>query len=511
MSATPVHHTAVTDEPWDGPAAETAMPNDAATLRYCHAWYEAGADQDKKSTWKFPHAKTKGGPANLAACRNGLARRSGADIPDADRAGVKAHLQAHLDDGQKKDTHMRHGGLVTATSLDELREHRSAMTAKGIRSRHRQHSQFELRAAANGTGGTAYSFHGYAAVFDTPFEMWDAWGDPYFEVLAGGSCTRTLNNAADVQFLIGHDESSMPLARTKSGTMTLSADTHGLEVVVPALDMRNPMVQALASAMERGDMDEMSIGFVATQQMWSADWMQRTISEINLHRGDVSMVCWAANPAANGASMTALPVGEAAARVAGAGRESRMPTAPYSAKPGEGNECPQCHSMNDGDAAYCDQCGTAVRPTGASAADEDESQRCGCGNWNATDAKFCDQCGTNLASDQDADNGGSGNGATEAPSMYGWAQDRPGAEQRASADLGLTGDLDDGYAASAPDYNAAEHGPGSPVCPSCGAAGGLDARFCDQCGAGLYDNDQLIADPLSWAAQMRVRVLTLRG
>lgn len=78
------------------------MPNDKATLHYCHAWEAAGAD-DKKSDFKFPHAKTEGGPANLAACRNGLARLDSASIPDGDRDGVKAHLQAHLDDGDKSD------------------------------------------------------------------------------------------------------------------------------------------------------------------------------------------------------------------------------------------------------------------------------------------------------------------------------------------------------------------------------------------------------------------------
>lgn len=399
-----------------------------------------------------------------------------------------------------------------ATPVDVLREHRSAMAMKGTRSRHTQarpRAEFDFRARPDGTGGTVYSFHGYAAAFDAGFEMWDAWGDPYTEELAAGSCNRTLANGCDTQFLIGHNEASIPLARTKSGTMTLASDSHGLEVIVPSLDGRSPIVQSLASAMERGDMDEMSIGFIATQQQWSQDWMTRRITEINLNRGDVSMVCWAANPAANGASMVALPLSEAASR-GPVGRERRTPTAPYSAKPGEGNECPQCHSLNAGTAAYCDQCGTAVRSDGSGAAEENLTQRCSCGTWNADDAKFCAQCGTNIASDLDADNGGSGNGV-EAVDSYGWSQQNPEAEQRASADLGLTGDMETGYSADgAPDYDASQHGPGSPVCPGCGAANSLDSKFCDQCGSGLYDNDALIADPLSWAMQARTRVLALR-
>jgi ATP-dependent protease ClpP protease subunit len=114
MPAIAVHHTATVDEPWDGPAAVAAMPNDDAVLRYCHAWQtQEAADEkhvegdddadDQKGSYKFPHAKTKGGPANIPACRNGLARLAGANIPDADRDGVKAHLQAHIDDFEKKN------------------------------------------------------------------------------------------------------------------------------------------------------------------------------------------------------------------------------------------------------------------------------------------------------------------------------------------------------------------------------------------------------------------------
>lgn len=98
-TASRVHHTDTVDTAWDGPAAVAAMPNDERVLRYCHAWYDADGDPDAKSTYKFPHHKTEGGPANLAACRNGLARLSSADIPDGDRDGVAAHLRAHLHDG----------------------------------------------------------------------------------------------------------------------------------------------------------------------------------------------------------------------------------------------------------------------------------------------------------------------------------------------------------------------------------------------------------------------------
>lgn len=107
MPAVSVHHTDTTDEPWDGPAAVAAMPAEKAVLTYCHAWYSADGDRDEKSSYKFPHAREEGGPANLPACRNGLARLDSADIPDGDRDGVRKHLQAHLDDAKDDDTEDR--------------------------------------------------------------------------------------------------------------------------------------------------------------------------------------------------------------------------------------------------------------------------------------------------------------------------------------------------------------------------------------------------------------------
>ena len=121
-TASAVHHTATVDEPWDGPAAVAAMPNDAATLRYCHAWRDADGETDLKSTYKMPHHKTKGGPANLAACRNGLARLSSADIPDSEREGVRAHLQAHLDDASDAEDKMNRRPQTRAERTTAARE-----------------------------------------------------------------------------------------------------------------------------------------------------------------------------------------------------------------------------------------------------------------------------------------------------------------------------------------------------------------------------------------------------
>ena len=59
----------------------------------------------------------------------------------------------------------------------------------------------------------------------------------------------------------------------------------------------------------------MSFGFRVTRQDWSTDWTERSIAEVDLHKGDVSIVNFGANPATGGlvalrSAELALAVGE---------------------------------------------------------------------------------------------------------------------------------------------------------------------------------------------------------
>lgn len=94
-----VHHTA-TDKAgsWDGADAVGAMPSEPGVLGYCHAWADPEGDPEAHRSYKFPHHRTGGGPAVIAAVNNALARLNQADIPEGDRAGVERHLRAHRDD-----------------------------------------------------------------------------------------------------------------------------------------------------------------------------------------------------------------------------------------------------------------------------------------------------------------------------------------------------------------------------------------------------------------------------
>jgi ATP-dependent protease ClpP protease subunit len=121
--ATASHHTGTDDSPWDAGRARRGYPNEAATLKAVHAWVDSSGDPDAKSSYKFPHHYKKGGPANLAGCRNGLSRLPGADVDDKD--GVKRHLQAHLDDQPGGDGDSEDRVLRLARPVARLRQGRT--------------------------------------------------------------------------------------------------------------------------------------------------------------------------------------------------------------------------------------------------------------------------------------------------------------------------------------------------------------------------------------------------
>ncbi|WP_163571149.1 HK97 family phage prohead protease [Fodinicola feengrottensis] len=135
---------------------------------------------------------------------------------------------------------------------------------------------------------------GYASVFGNGY---DVYGGPPFgwtESVDPDAFKTTLAQKPDLHLLINHE--GMPLARTKSGTLQLSTDAHGLHVEAN-LDRNDPDVQRLQTKMQRGDMDEMSFGFRVKRDEWNDDETERKLTEVSLHKGDVSVVNFGANPA----------------------------------------------------------------------------------------------------------------------------------------------------------------------------------------------------------------------
>jgi HK97 family phage prohead protease len=145
-------------------------------------------------------------------------------------------------------------------------------------------ADLELRDATEG-----FTFEGVASVVNTGYRVRDQWGD-YVETILPGAFNRTLKQKADVRLLVNH--SGVPLARSKSGTLKLTADPNLRATAT--LDPSNPTVQEIRSAMNRGDLDQMSIGFRVRDEEWSSDYSQRSIKEIELF--DVSVVTYPASP-----------------------------------------------------------------------------------------------------------------------------------------------------------------------------------------------------------------------
>ena len=149
-------------------------------------------------------------------------------------------------------------------------------------------SDVEIRTASDGS----LRFSGYASTTETPYRV-----GGFEETFARGAFKRCLGEDPDVVLLINHE--GIPLARTRSGTLTLSEDTRGLRVDAQ-LDPENPIVQTLVSPMKRGDMTEMSFAFRATDDEWSDGDRKRVVRAATIHKGDVSMVTHGANSATAG-------------------------------------------------------------------------------------------------------------------------------------------------------------------------------------------------------------------
>ncbi len=133
----------------------------------------------------------------------------------------------------------------------------------------------------------SYTFSGYASVFDKPYGVRDSKG-AYEETIKPGAFKKTLKEQDDVRFLINHD--GIPLARSSSGTLKLEEDDYGLFVQAD-LDPNNPKVAEVASAMKRGDLNEMSFAFAPIRDDFDGD--KREVQEVRLF--DVSVVTYPAN------------------------------------------------------------------------------------------------------------------------------------------------------------------------------------------------------------------------
>jgi uncharacterized protein len=150
-------------------------------------------------------------------------------------------------------------------------------------------TSLEVRSAADGSD--TIEILGQPIVYDTPYKVRDMFGE-FEETMVSGACAAVLTRGVDCRFLFNHD--GMPLARTTSGTMTLT-DTPTQVDLVARLDARQQLANDLAVAIERQDVSRMSVAFVNGHDVWDTTMTQRAIDVVD-DLLDSSAVTYPASP-----------------------------------------------------------------------------------------------------------------------------------------------------------------------------------------------------------------------
>ena len=125
---------------------------------------------------------------------------------------------------------------------------------------------FELRAEQKEIDGKSkYTLYGLPIVYDSRTDI--GWFD---EIIESGALDKA--DLRDVRFLVNHDTSKIPLARSRNNnansTMRLKVTEKGLEVEVDLDVDNNSEARNLYSAVMRGDISGMSFMFGVNGEEW---------------------------------------------------------------------------------------------------------------------------------------------------------------------------------------------------------------------------------------------------
>lgn len=110
-------------------------------------------------------------------------------------------------------------------------------------------------------------------------------GGMFAEVIESGALDDA--DLTDVRFLVNHDTSKIPLARSRrnngNSTMQLSPDLEGMTIRVSLDTDNNAEAKSLYSAIQRGDISGMSFMFSVDSEEWTdleSDYPTRHIKKI---------------------------------------------------------------------------------------------------------------------------------------------------------------------------------------------------------------------------------------
>ena len=128
----------------------------------------------------------------------------------------------------------------------------------------RRNYEFEVRAEKDEKKGNIIV--GRPIVYDSKTDICGI----FAEVIDKGALNKT--DLKDVRFLVNHDISKIPLARsrknTENSTMQLTVDDKGMEIRVTLDTENNTEAKNLYSAIERGDISGMSFMFSVDKEKW---------------------------------------------------------------------------------------------------------------------------------------------------------------------------------------------------------------------------------------------------
>lgn len=137
---------------------------------------------------------------------------------------------------------------------------------------------FEVRAEETEAGNI---ITGRPIVYNSRTDL--GWFD---EIIEPGALNNT--DLTDVRFLVNHDTSKIPLARSRrnngNSTMQLTTDNDGLGIRVTLDTENNSEARALYSAVQRGDISGMSFMFGIRDEEWEnldSDHPTRHIKDIS--------------------------------------------------------------------------------------------------------------------------------------------------------------------------------------------------------------------------------------
>lgn len=145
--------------------------------------------------------------------------------------------------------------------------------------RERRNYSFEVRAEQDEQHGNIIT--GRPVVYSRETDI----GGMFSEVIEPGALDGT--DLSDVRFLVNHDLSKIPLARSRNNnensTMQLSTDAEGLSIRVTLDTENNSDARALYSAVQRGDISGMSFMFFIEDESWenaNSEYPKRHIEKI---------------------------------------------------------------------------------------------------------------------------------------------------------------------------------------------------------------------------------------